>query len=122
MAGEEAMRCRDVKKLVRLSKRLESENAYLKDCLKSMRHVEERRYPFNHLEIIVRPSREHHLIRYEILDLDLRVMGTDKMPTICAHKTIILSAFDLLRENEADFVKGVGELLASELMAHGKKV
>jgi hypothetical protein len=116
------MRSREVKKLVRLSKMLESENAYLKDCLKSMRHVEERRYPFNHLEIIVRPSRQEHLIRYELMDLDLRVQGTDAMPTVCAHKTIILSAFDLLRENEAEFIKGIGELMAKELMAYGKKV
>jgi len=115
------MRSRDVKKLVRISKMLENENAYLKDCLKRMRHVEERRYPFNHLDIIVRPSRDDRVIRYELMDLDLQVLGTDKMPTIGIARTITLSTFDLLRENEADFIRAIGESMARELMAYGKK-
>jgi hypothetical protein len=84
--------------------------------------MDERRYPFNLLEIVVRPSRQDHLIRYETIGLDLRVQGNDTMPNICNYKTIQLSAFDLLQENESDFIKGIGELLAAELMAYGKKV
>jgi len=116
------MRSRDVKKLVRVNKQLEKENSDLKQRLAERKHFEEQRFPFNLLEIVVRPSRQDHLIRYETLGLDLRVQGNDKMSTVCNYKTIQLSAFDLLVENEADFIKGIGELMARELMAYGKKV
>jgi len=115
------MRSREVKKLVMLSRTLERENADLKDRLQAMHHVEERRYPFNHLEIIVRPSRQVYLVQDGLMDLDLRVIGTDDMPTVCNYKTVSLSTFDVLRENAADFIKGIGEVMAAEQMAHGKE-
>lgn len=116
------MRSRDVKKLIRVSKVLEIENADLKQRLSERQHFEEQRFPFNLLEIVVRPSRQAHLVRYETMGLDLRVQGNDMMPTVCNYKTIQLGAFDLLKENESDFIKGIGELMARELMAYGKKV
>lgn len=116
------MRSRDVKKLIRVNKMLENENSNLKQRLAESASFEERRYPFNLLEIVVRPSRQDHLIRYKMMGVDLRVQGNGQMPIVCNYKTIQLSAFDLLQENEADFIKGVGELMARELMAYGKKV
>jgi hypothetical protein len=101
---------------------LKKENSDMRDRLAERQHFEEQRFPFNHLDITVRPSRYDRLMRYELLELDLRVMGNDKMPTIAKVNTISLSAFDLLRENEADFIKGIGELMAKELMAYGQKV
>lgn len=116
------MRSRDVKKLIRVNKLLESENLCMKRRLAERQRFEEQRFPFNHLEIVVRPSRQDHLIRYEAIGLDLRVQGNDQMPAVCNYKTIQLSAFDLLQENEADFIKGIGELMAREIMAYGKKM
>ena len=115
------MRSRDVKKLIRVNKLLESENSDLKRGLAERQRFEEQRFPFNHLGIVVRPSRQDRLIRYEAIGFDLRVQGNGQMPTICNYKTIQLSAFDLLRENEQDFIKSIGELMAAELMAYGKK-
>lgn len=116
------MRSRDVKKLIRVSKMLETENADLRDRLNAMQSLSERRIPYNYLEILIRSQRREHMIRYETIGLDLRVLGNDNMPTVCNYKTIPLSAFDLLQENEADFIKGIGELMAKELMAYGEKV
>ena len=115
------MRSKDVKKLIRVNKMLEDENSGLKRRLAERQRFEEQRFPFNYLEIIVRPSRQDHLIRYEMMGLNLRVQGNDKIPAVCNYKTIQLSAFDLLQENEHDFIKGIGELMAREIMAYGKK-
>ena len=112
------MRCKDMKRHI---KKLEKENRELTSRNCALKSMDERRYPFNLLEIVVRPSRQEHLIRYECVGLDLRVVGDTKMPTICNYKTIQLSAFDLLRENEANFIKGIGELAAKELMAYGRE-
>lgn len=111
------MRFKDVKKHIR---KIEKENRDLISRNSALKSIEERRYPFNLLEIIVRPSRQEHLVQYELAHLDLRVIGNEDMPTFVSRRT--LSTFDLLQENEVDFIKGIGELLAAELMAYGKKV
>lgn len=110
------MRCRDVKKLIRVSKLLEAENSDLRNRLESMKSLSERRIPFNMLDIIIRPSRREHSIGYEMVEVDLHVNGSDKI-----HNTVALSTLDMLREHEEEFIKGIGELMAKELMAYGKE-
>ena len=122
------MKCKEMKGLIRaLNHQLRERDVRLAkahdriDCLEHSVKGE-RLYPFNLLEIVVRPRRADYLLRYEMDDsckIDLRVIGNEQCPTVGNYRTIRLSALDLLKEDKKDFIKRMGEIMAEEILALG---
>jgi hypothetical protein len=113
------MRFKDIKQHI---KRLEQENSDLRKSNCVLRQLDERIYPFNYLEIVVRPRRQEHLFGFETMGMELKVEGNENMPNFVTYKTIQLSTFDILQKNKYIFIKEMGERMAEELMAYGEKV
>lgn len=124
------MKCNEMKGLIRkLNYQLLERDKRLAKAHERIHRLEhelkgEQLYPFNLLEIVVRPSRANYLLRYELDDscrIDLRVQGNEQCPTVCNYRTIRLSALDLLKENKKDFIKQMGEIMAEEILALEEK-
>jgi hypothetical protein len=112
------MKCKEAKARI---KKLERENYKLRHR-KQKSIPEDRRYDFNLLEIVVRP-KNRPMVRYDICDIDLRVLGDPaiKIPDICTYKTIQMAAIHFIKENRRDFIKRIGEIMARELVDFADK-
>jgi hypothetical protein len=103
------MKCNEAKALI---KKLKKENYELMQRAKP-----EKIYNFDLLEIIVRPKNCKSIYESSC-DIDLRVLGepTINVPDVCIHKQILKPSMYFVKENERNFIKLIGEIIAHELV------
>lgn len=107
------MKCKDMKREI---KRLSRLNQEYREKISALKGLDEHRIRWNHLEIIVRPERMP-MYAYEWVGVNLRVLGNPgEIPDRATYRAISLTALDLIRENKREFIKGIGELMATELL------
>lgn len=98
----------EIKRLNRIIQQKDRDISYL-------RSFDERRVPFNRLEIVVRPQRMEFLDTWTC-DIDLRAVGSPDVPDRIVMKRISLTALDLLQMDKDEFVKEIGAIMAAELL------
>ncbi len=108
------MKCKDMKREI---KRLSRLNQVYREKISALEgRFDEHRIRWNRLEIIVRPEIMP-MYAYEWIGVNLRILGSpNEIPDRSTYRRISLTALDLIRENKREFIKGIGELMATELL------
>ena len=81
----------------------------------NLKKYDEKCYNYNRLEIIIRPSREG-FVRPYIFSTDLKIVN-DQNSVICAEQSFDLTTLDLIKENKAQYILYMIDLMLKEIFA-----
>ena len=111
MSGD-LMRFKDIKKEMR---RKDAEIQKLKETIRNLKTYEENHYPYNYLEVIIRPQRLEFLHPYEF-DVDLTVVDEPPAKTVAYRQRFDLKTLDLVPDKRA-FAETVVRHMVEEILA-----
>jgi hypothetical protein len=105
------VRFKDIKKEMR---RKDARIQKLKQMVGNLEKYEERHYPYNYLEVVIRPQRMAFLHPY-VFETDIRVLNESPEKTICYKQRMDLETLDLVSDKEA-FARVLVEHMVREIL------
>lgn len=104
------VRFQDIKRTLREKDEIISNKQNQIDNLKK---YDEEHYNYNHLEIIIRPSREE-FIRPYIFSTDLKIANKQNS-FICAEQSFDLTTLDLIKQDKAQYILYMIDLMLKKI-------